>query len=171
MSDNLGRMKRILGADEYYLSDLGKLYKVIDGKLIEIYPSYQSEYPYWLISYQGNFRAYSCHRLMAEYFLPNPQGYKVVNHKDGNKHNFKLSNLEWCSQGYNVTHGYRTGLNRHTTPKVIVDAIIAELSSYNLNAMKKYPYKQIAAKYNVSYQTVWNIAHKVRHAQSLTFTW
>jgi hypothetical protein len=50
------------------------------------------------------------HSLVAEAFLPDKmQGY-VVNHKDGNKHNNIVENLEWCSNEYNHEHATSTGL-------------------------------------------------------------
>lgn len=50
------------------------------------------------------------HRLVAEHFIPNPNGYNVINHKDENKTNNVVTNLEWCTQDYNVHYG--TGLLR-----------------------------------------------------------
>lgn len=44
------------------------------------------------------------HRLVAKLFLPNPSNLPVVNHKDGNKQNNSVSNLEWCTNSYNVRH-------------------------------------------------------------------
>lgn len=54
------------------------------------------------------------HRLLAEYFIPNPQNLPQVNHKDGNKLNCSLDNLEWVSVKDNVIHAYRNGLIIHT---------------------------------------------------------
>lgn len=55
---------------------------------------------------------YSIHRIVATTFLPNPNKLPCINHKDGNKHNNKVDNLEWCSYSYNLIHAYKTGLNR-----------------------------------------------------------
>jgi hypothetical protein len=50
------------------------------------------------------------HRLVAMAFIPNPYGYKEVNHKDENKENNTIDNLEWSSRLENVRHG--TGIKR-----------------------------------------------------------
>jgi hypothetical protein len=50
------------------------------------------------------------HRLLAEAFIPNPEKKLFVNHRDGNKLNADLSNLEWNSPRENVKHAYRLGL-------------------------------------------------------------
>lgn len=44
------------------------------------------------------------HRLVAQHFIPNPLNLPQVNHKDGDKANNKVSNLEWCSNDYNMNH-------------------------------------------------------------------
>lgn len=52
-------------------------------------------------------KTYYVHRLVAEAFIDNPYNYKYINHKDENKTNNNINNLEWCSFKYNINYGTR----------------------------------------------------------------
>lgn len=56
-------------------------------------------------------KMYLIHRLVASAFIPNDQDKEQVNHKDGNKSNNNVSNLEWVTQSENQIHAYVNGLN------------------------------------------------------------
>lgn len=53
------------------------------------------------------------HVILAHCFIPNPNNYKYVNHIDSNKLNNSLENLEWCTNSYNVKHGWDSGNRTH----------------------------------------------------------
>lgn len=58
----------------------------------------------------GKHKSLSVHRIVAETFIENPKKFNEVNHKDENKQNNNVENLEWCNQKYNANYG--TGVER-----------------------------------------------------------
>lgn len=67
-------------------------------------------YKYVHLSKNGVTNRVGIHRLVAEAFLPKDNERNVVNHKDGNKHNNTVENLEWVTCSENSKHAVRTGL-------------------------------------------------------------
>lgn len=57
----------------------------------------------------------SIHRLVAEAFIPNPNNYPIINHKDNNTQNNCVDNLEWCTQSYNIKYAYKYGNAKPTS--------------------------------------------------------
>ena len=64
--------------------------------------------------YKGRGKGYEClvHRLVAEAFILNKRDFTEVNHKDGDKTNNCVDNLEWCSRQQNVLHSYKLELRK-----------------------------------------------------------
>lgn len=66
------------------------------------------------LSKDGVHKRVTLHRLVAQAFIPNPDGLPQINHKDGNPRNCHIDNLEWCTASHNMAHAYRNGLNEKT---------------------------------------------------------
>lgn len=60
-----------------------------------------------LLSKDGRQKSFYVHRLVAIAFIPNPQSFSEVNHKDENKENNAVQNIEWCDRSYNINYGKR----------------------------------------------------------------
>lgn len=60
------------------------------------------------------------HRVVADAFIPNPNQYKQINHKDEDKNNNHVSNLEWCTNLYNRHYGtgYQRSVEKHDYQKI-----------------------------------------------------
>ena len=106
--------KPIDGTDgKYEVSNLGRVRTNGKRPGLLTLTKQKSGYRYAMIQL-SNGKQKNCrvHRLVAEHFLPNPDNMKEVNHKDGNKDNNHVSNLEWCTRSHNVKHSFDTGLKQ-----------------------------------------------------------
>lgn len=102
--------KSVKGFETRYLvSTDGKVYSTKTKKFLK---PLQNEKDYLHVELWLNYKRKTAkiHRLVAETFLENPCGLKEINHKDGNKQNNHVSNLEWCTRSENMKHAYKTGL-------------------------------------------------------------
>lgn len=81
-------------------------YRIVKEKFLK---KYEDKDGYIKVSLNKNAKskAYAVHRLIAGAFIPNPNNYPCINHKDENKQNNKLENLEWCTVKYNNSYGTR----------------------------------------------------------------
>lgn len=78
----------------------------------KIYKIWTSTTGYPMVSFFGSHK--SLHRLIATHFIPNPENKKEVNHKNGLRHDFRISNLEWVTRQENQIHSWRD-LGRRAT--------------------------------------------------------
>jgi hypothetical protein len=87
------------------------------------------------------------HRLVATYFIPNPDSKLEVNHKNGIKSDNSIQNLEWVSPSENVQHGYNIGLS-----KIGEDRYNSKLTNSDIVTIRNSNLKQkeLSEIYNVS---------------------
>lgn len=76
-----------------------------EGRILSSRISSQTGYPVINLLKDGLHKTLNVHRLVAEAFIPNPNNYPCINHKDESRDNNHVDNLEWCTYGYNNTYG------------------------------------------------------------------
>lgn len=96
--------------NRYLVSNYGRVYNAEKGYMM--CPSI-NDYGYITISILKSITS-SAHRLVGITFLDTPENYKEfdINHKDGNKLNNNVDNLEWCTRSYNIQHAFDHGLSK-----------------------------------------------------------
>lgn len=91
-------------------------------------------------------RSVDVHRLVAETFIPNPDNLPQINHKDENKKNNKVENLEWCTSKYNTNYGnhiknlIKTSSEKRGRPVKCIET--GECFYTVMEAARKYNYNQ-----------------------------
>ena len=89
------------------------------------------------------------HRILCEIFKPRVNDLIEVNHKDGNKKNNNLNNLEWCTKSYNIKHSIDTGLKPKTTERQRM-----AIRETNKRKMKKVFQYSLNNKYINEYESI-----------------
>lgn len=120
---------------------------------------------YWRVclSIENKKKYTLIHKLLAIYFIPNPFNLPVVNHKDGNKKNNSLENLEWCTSSQNNQHGFDNGLIKAPKGEECVRSKLTEkqvLEIKNHLAIGKLKQTEIAKLYNIHPNTINGIKQK-----------
>ena len=96
----------------YEASDEGQIRNANTLKILSGRPNKASGYVQYSLQINGAHRTILGHRLILSTFQPiDNEGEMTVNHKDGDKTNNKLSNLEWMTMQENILHAWHTGLN------------------------------------------------------------
>lgn len=90
----------------YQVSDLGRVRSLRNGKVRFLKPRNNKKgYLRAVLYLSGKVRNVYIHRLVAQAFIPNPLNLPEINHKDEDKTNNAVDNLEWCDRRYNCNYG------------------------------------------------------------------
>lgn len=117
-------MRTVIIADgDFEITDCGDVYKITNGMREEANITMAGRgQRYKMLSYKqdGKWKNEFVHRLVAKAFVPNPNQYNVVHHKDGNPTNNHYENLEWCTQKENMSYAYEAGVYAHLFTECVI---------------------------------------------------
>lgn len=148
-------MKEYKSNEKYYplgVSEEGEVKNLETGKIRKLHLGTHGYY-------SVNTRKYSTlvHRMVAEIYIENPDGKEQVNHKDGNKLNNRVDNLEWCTRSENMVHaakndllvlncnyGEECNLTKYTSEQIISLCEDLQAGMRNVDAARKH---EIPASY------------------------
>jgi hypothetical protein len=107
--------KKIQGYDDYYIFNDGTVHS-FKGSAPHIMKPYKGNKGYYYISLNKGCKCtkYYVHRLVALYYIPNPDKKEQVNHINGVKDDNNISNLEWTTRSENMIHAYKSLGIRHS---------------------------------------------------------
>lgn len=97
--------KAIPGYENYLISTLGRVIRINSKSNRIVKPFIKQRYLYVGLCKNRKQTHFRLHRLVAEVFISNPNNLPEVNHKDEDKTNNSVDNLEWCTRLYNANYG------------------------------------------------------------------
>ena len=138
---------KIKGSEDYEITESGEVINTRTGKARAL--DFNKSVGYLQVDlYKNNKRSkHYIHRLVAQAYMPNPDGLPEVNHKDSNRTNNHVSNLEWVSSSGNSIHAVKVGQRDHVARMSKADI----KQAYDL-VMQGNSYKQVSSLLENSWQ-------------------
>lgn len=145
-------MPKKLTVEDYYVTKDGEVF----SPYRKIKPGIASNG--YLTFNAGSDRTYLVHRLVAERYLPNPENKRTVNHKDGNKLNNQVDNLEWATDSENLKHAFNELQRKPSRGR----ATISEETVLTIKALLKdgLPHQRLAEFFGVKRSLIADISAK-----------
>ena len=151
---------------KYIVTKTGKIYKINKNGKRKPMKHFIDKDGYHAVGLHLNGKSYyrRVHRLVAEAFIPNPECKPEVNHKDGNKNNNRMRNLEWVTTKENICHAWNTGLAKASRGERHPNSIYTEKQVRRIceliedNAMTM---PEISNTLNIPYTIVKQIRHRI----------
>lgn len=155
-------MKAIKGFEGLYgITEDGKVWSFYTNKFIK-HSMLNTGYPMVTLWDGKKSHGRTLHRLVAEAYLPKIDGKPHVNHKDSDRKNPRLENLEWCTRSENMKHGLASGnfdgkLGRkgkqNGNYRISSEVVTAIIKARNEGASLK----ELSSKYNVNLSYIWKL--------------
>lgn len=142
-------MKQIY--DGYYITENSEVFNKYGKKLSPV--NNGKGYLILNININGSRKCKAIHRMMAEAFIPNPENLPEVNHKDANRQNNSIANLEWVTHGQNIRHSYdmqnRTSKGSNNANCKIDESIVIEICKHLATGLKASAVRDLGYSYSL----------------------
>lgn len=118
---------------------------------------------YWktmLLNDAGKYKTITVHRMVATTFIPNVNNLPQLNHKNGNKDDNSVDNLEWCTHTDNVKHCHENNLQRYFKGEEVGNSILKEHQVLEIRKKFRkriYTREMLAKEYGVKACTIKDI--------------
>lgn len=131
---------------EYQVSNFGNVKSLITNKLLKTHTG-KNGYVYVTFGIRSKRHTFKLHRLVASVFIRQPKKDEEVNHKDMNKTNNHVDNLEWCYRSGNIRHSFAMG-GRERNKKMLLLANSKKVVQFDKegNAIKTWDSMSQAAR-------------------------
>lgn len=140
------KIKQLEESERYFISECGNIYKQMEKdyfRKLKLDVNKRNGYVYTrIVLPNGSSKKYRVHRLVAKYFLNNPNNLPIVMHLDNNKQNNHYSNLKWGTIQENTQQAYNDGLE--INDKGYSDNQSNPVYVYNLNGELLYSFGSIS---------------------------
>ena len=164
--------KDIVGYENLYrVNNKGEVYSLISNKILkQFWRGSRPDNKYLIVDLHKDKKGknISVHRLVAEAFIPNPDKLPCVNHKDGNKYNNCVDNLEWCTYSENNYHALESGLkaipsgSKSKLSKLTHDDVV-EIKKCLILGDSECGTRPLGKKYGVDHVVISDIYHNIKY--------
>ena len=141
------------------VSSIGRIWKAANKsrkeRILTEFPKDRDGYCRCSVQKQdGTWTSQPVHRLVAKAFLDNPLNKQAVNHKDGNRTNNRIENLEWVTPRENVIHSFKFG-SRKECKQVPRKTLLTDFQISQIDKLREfYTLNQLAKLFNIEYQSL-----------------
>lgn len=163
--------KLIKGFENYSVTSCGKVFSLKYRKQNVKKELKQVNVHGYLYVSLGNKKRKAVHRLVAEEFISNNKNKPMVNHKNCDKTDNRVENLEWCTSKENINHAINNGIKVGRPKETMIGELNPKsvLNRLLINKIIKdrkvgYKYKELQKKYNVSRSTLHRAINKITYA-------
>ena len=152
------QFKKIKGYSHYRIYSNGRIYSEFINRYITPTEDSSHYLQNTLVDDNGNRKTIKTHRLVAIAFLPNPENLPDVNHRDFNRKNNNVTNLEWCTAEYNVQYTAKFNIDENKKVYMRFSPLTEEMVLL-IPTLLNYGFsiKLISRLYRVGHITIRNI--------------